>query len=115
MFEHRNEPLLPKAAFYARLARSASLGLALVALCLAVGMVGYHSLEKLSWIDAFANAAMSLSGLGPLTPLLTNAGKLFAGCYALFSGLAFVAIVGVVIAPLIHRAFHLFHVDRNKK
>src|SRR5580700_5044691 len=99
MFEHRTDPLLPKKAFYARLARSSVAGLAIVAVCLGAGMIGYHFLEKQSWIDSFANAAMILSGMGPLAPLQTRAGKLFAGCYALFSGLAFITIVGIVLAP----------------
>jgi len=111
MFENRRSPLLPRRAFFARLARSFGVGLAVVAVCLGVGMAGYHHFEKLSWIDAFANAAMILSGMGPLAPLQTNAGKIFAGCYALFSGLAFISIVGIVLAPVMHRFFHKFHLD----
>jgi hypothetical protein len=111
MFEHRTSPLLPRQAFAARLARSLGVGLLSVALCLAVGMAGYHHFENLSWVDAFANAAMILSGMGPLNPLQTNAGKLFAGCYALFSGLAFITISGIVLAPLAHRFLHKFHAD----
>ena len=74
-------------------------------------MAGSHSFEKLPWLDAFVNAAMILSGMGPLGPLQTSAGKLFAGCYALFSGLAFIAVVGVVFAPVFHRFLHKFHLD----
>jgi hypothetical protein len=111
MFENRLAPLLPRRAFFARLARRFGVGLAVVAACLAVGMAGYHHFEKLSWIDAFANAAMILSGMGPLAPLQTNSGKIFAGCYALFSGLAFVSILGIVLAPVAHRFLHKFHLD----
>jgi hypothetical protein len=68
----------------------------------------------MGWIDAFANASMILSGMGPLGTLQTKAGKLFAGCYALFSGLAFITLVGVVLAPFIHRAFHRFHLADDK-
>ena len=76
---------------------------------LGLGMAGYHYLEKLAWLDAFVNAALILSGMGPLAPLQTPAGKLFAGCYALFSGLAFITTMGVVFAPVFHRFIHKFH------
>ena len=76
-------------------------------------MVGYHSFERLSWIDAFANAAMILSGMGPLAPLTTTGGKLFAGFYALFSGLALITIAGVVFAPVVHRFLHRFHLEHE--
>jgi hypothetical protein len=115
MFENRRTPLLPRRAFFARLARSFGAGLAIVAVCLGVGMAGYHYFERLSWIDAFANAAMILSGMGPLAPLQTNGGKIFAGCYALFSGLAFVTIIAIVLAPVVHRFFHKFHLDVVEK
>jgi hypothetical protein len=117
VFEHRREPLLPRPIFYARLARSAALALGIVLASLALGMAGYHYLEKLSWLDAFVNAAMLLSGMGPVAPIQTNAGKLFAGCYALFSGLAFITSIGVVLAPVFHRFIHKFHLesDGNKE
>jgi hypothetical protein len=111
MFEHHTSPLLPRSAFFTRLARSLGVGLVGVALCLGLGMAGYHHFENLSWVDAFANAAMILSGMGPLNPLQTNAGKLFAGCYALFSGLAFITISGIILAPVAHRFLHKFHAD----
>jgi len=111
VYEHRTNPLLPRRAFLARLARSIRLGLLLLAGALGAGMAGYHTFEHLPWIDAFANAAMILSGMGPLAPLQTSAGKLFAGVYALFSGLAFVTVVGVVFAPVLHRFLHKFHLE----
>ncbi len=74
-----------------------------VALC--IGMLGYHDLENMSWVDSFVNASMILSGMGPMGNLTTTAGKIFAGCYALFSGLAFILIVGIVFAPVVHRTF----------
>ena len=111
MFEHRKTPLLPKRAFYRRLLRSIALAAGIIVASLGLGMVGYHSLEGLSWLDAFLNAAMLLSGMGPVAPLQTSAGKLFAGCYALFSGLAFLTSVGVVFAPVFHRFLHKFHLD----
>ena len=111
MFEHRTRPLLSRAAYLVRVARSAGIGLGLVALALGMGMLGYHYFEQLPWIDAFANAAMILSGMGPLATLQTAAGKIFAGCYALFSGLGFIVILGVVFAPVVHRFLHTFHVE----
>lgn len=111
MFEHRKEPVLPRRAFYARLLRSAAVAGAIILISLALGMAGYHFLEHLSWLDAFLNASMILSGMGPVAPLNTAPGKLFAGCYALFSGLAFLSAVGVVLAPIFHRFIHKFHLS----
>jgi len=78
-------------------------------------MLGYHWLEGMPWIDAFANAAMILSGMGPLEPLKTNGGKLFAGLYAIYSGLAVILIAGVVFAPVVHRFLHRFHLDPDAR
>jgi hypothetical protein len=115
MFEHRSKPLLPLPVFYWRLARSVAIGLLVIGLTLGVGMVGYHCLEPMSWVDAFVNAAMILSGMGPVSALQTDGGKIFAGCYALFSGLAFFAILGIIFAPAVHRFLHRFHVDEAKR
>jgi hypothetical protein len=115
MYEHRSKPLLPRRQFFARLARSAWMGLLIIIGALGLGMVGYHFLEKMSWLDAFANASMILSGMGPLGELKTSAGKLFAGCYALFSGVAFLTSVGVLFAPVVHRFLHKFHVEHAAK
>ena len=111
MYEHRTTPLLPRRQYYTRVARSFALGSLIITGSLAVGMVGYHVLEKMSWLDSFVSASMILSGMGPVSPLQTDAGKIFAGCYALFSGLAFVASVGVVFAPVFHRFIHKFHLE----
>jgi hypothetical protein len=115
MFESMSKPLLPRPSYYARLARSAAVGLAVISVALGTGMLGYHHFEGMPWIDAFANAAMILSGMGPLTPLATTDGKLFAGFYALFSGLAFVVVMGIVFAPVVHRFMHRFHLDTDRK
>ena len=115
MFESRKKPLLPRAAFYARVARSLALAFALVLVSLGIGMAGYHFFENLSWLDAFLNAAMILSGMGPVAAIQTTGGKLFAGCYALFSGLALITTVAVVFAPLFHRFLHKFHLDTEAR
>ena len=79
------------------------------------GVGGYRLLEGMSWIDAFANAAMILSGMGPLTPLQTWGGKLFAGFYALYSGLMLIVATGVILAPVVHRMLHRFHLETDKR
>lgn len=107
--ERLNAPLLPRPFFFRRAVLSAGIGFGLLAAALFAGMLGYHVTEHLSWIDSFVNAAMILSGMGPVTTMETSAGKLFAGCYALFSGLAFITIVGVILAPFVHRVFHRCH------
>ena len=110
-FEHKRQSLLPRRIFYRRLGRAWALGSAIIVFSLILGMAGYHFLEKLAWLDAFVNASMILSGMGPLGELHTSAGKLFAGCYALFSGIAFLTSIGVVFAPIYHRFMHKFHLE----
>jgi len=111
MFERRKDPLVSTRVFLLRLAGSILFGLFLIVVALFMGMAGYHYYEKMSWVDAFSNAAMILSGMGPLTPLVTNDGKIFAGCYALFSGLFFILIMAIIFAPIVHRIFHKFHLE----
>ena len=109
--ENRKNPLQARRDFLARLARSAAVGFLLILIALSIGIAGYHSFEEMPWTDAFANAAMILSGMGPLTPLKTDSGKVFAGFYALFSGLVFIIIMGIVFAPVVHRFLHKFHME----
>ena len=115
MFEHKSRPLLPKPLFYRRMLLSALLGLSLVAVSLAAGMLGYHHYEGMSWIDSFVNAAMILSGMGPMLPINTYGGKMFAGCYAIYSGIALISIAGIVFAPVFHRFLHRFHLENENK
>ncbi|MCX5884863.1 MAG: hypothetical protein NT096_02955 [Proteobacteria bacterium] len=111
MFESQTKPLLSRPAFFARLVFNIGIGFFFICISLGIGMVGYHYFEHFSWIDSFANAAMILSGMGPLTALQTKAGKLFAGFYALFSGLALIVVVGIIFAPMVHRFLHKFHLE----
>jgi hypothetical protein len=111
MFEHHTKPLLPRKVYYQRLVRHAVLGLMVIIVSLGLGMIGYHTFEKLPWVDAFVNAAMILSGMGPVATLQTDAGKIFAGCYALFSGIALITILGIIFAPVVHRFLHKFHLE----
>ena len=108
-YEHHTQPLLPLRRFVLRVARRMLLSAVVLAGGLGIGMAGYHFAEKLPWDDAFVNAAMILSGMGPVNPLATHAGKIFAGCYALFSGLMFATILGYVFAPVLHRTLHVLH------
>jgi hypothetical protein len=113
-YESKNQPLLPWAHFIHRLARNFGVASALIGVSLAAGMAGYHSLEGMDWVDAFANAAMILSGMGPLAQLNTVSGKVFAGVYALYSGLMLIVATGIILAPVIHRMLHQFHVDSDE-
>jgi asparagine N-glycosylation enzyme membrane subunit Stt3 len=114
MYEHRNHPLLNRAKFIRRVAYRALVALLFVAVALGVGVLGYHSLGRLSWIDSLLNASMILGGMGPVDPLQSTAAKVFASGYALFSGLAFIGIAGVLLAPFAHRLLHRFHLEVTK-
>ena len=111
MFEHKSQPPLSRAAFLRRFAASAGIGLGALAVSLFAGMVGYHVIEGLSWIDAFLNASMLLGGMGPIDHERTVAGKLFEGLYALYCGLAVISVAGVIFAPVVHRIMHKLHAD----
>ncbi|MFA5960302.1 MAG: hypothetical protein WC785_07275 [Tatlockia sp.] len=100
---------------YQHMARNSFIGLLLIAIALFMGMLGYHLTEKMSWVDSFLNASMILSGMGPAATLTTTAGKLFAGLYALFSGLAFIAIVVIMLSPVIHKFFRKIHLEAGKE
>jgi len=113
-YESKHEPLLSRAAFAKRWTASIGAAALLIGLSLVAGMTGYWYFEGMPWIDAFANAAMILSGMGPLSPLQTWAGKLFAGLYALYSGLAVIVAVGLIIAPAVHRVLHRFHLETDQ-
>jgi hypothetical protein len=114
MYETRHQRLAPIPVFLNRLSRNILQGTVIIAISLGLGMFGYHHLEKMSWVDAFENASMILSGMGPVSDLHTNSGKIFAGAYALFSGIIFLVVIGLVIAPILHRFLHKFHVDEGK-
>jgi hypothetical protein len=111
MFEHRSDPLLPRHSFLARAALYAGAASLLIGAALGFGVVGYHYLGGLPWIDALVNASMILGGMGPVDPITSHAGKLFASFYALFSGLLFIGAASLVLAPFIHRVMHKLHLD----
>ena len=110
-YEHISEPVAQLPRFLRRQLRSLGVGVLLILAALFVGMLGYHQLVGISWIDSYLNAAMILSGMGPMAAPASFAGKFFAGTYALFSGIAVLAIAGVIAAPLVHRFLHRLHCD----
>ena len=111
MAERPRRELLSPEKYRGRLARHASIGLAVIAAALAAGTAGYHWIAGLDWIDALLNASMILSGMGPVDPLGTPGAKLFASGYALFSGVVLLGVAGIVFAPVLHRLLHKFHAD----
>jgi hypothetical protein len=114
MYERRKQRLLSRAEFSKRVGRHGLGALGIVAFGLGIGVLGYHGLAHLSWIDSLLNASMILGGMGPIDPLPNNSAKLFASFYALFSGLAFVGIITVLLAPFVHRMLHRFHAEERE-
>ena len=114
MYEHRNHPLLSRAKFVRRVGRHLLLALFAVGIALAIGVFGYHFIGELNWVDSLLNASMILGGMGPVDPLHSTAAKIFASFYALFSGLAFIGIASLMIAPFAHRLLHRFHLEATK-
>jgi hypothetical protein len=111
MYEHFRQPLISRAEFLLRITWHVLIALGIVFVSLAIGIVGYHEFEGLSWIDAMVNAAMILGGMGPVNVLNTNSGKLFGSFYALFSGIIFLVAIAVLLAPAVHRFLHRFHFE----
>jgi hypothetical protein len=115
MYERRHEPLISRDVYFRRIARSGGMAFAAVLAALFLGVSGYHWIEGIPWVDAILNAAMILGGMGPVAELHTTAGKLFAAAYALFSGLMFIVVAGLLFAPIIHRFLHAFHLEAGRK
>ncbi len=115
MYEHKGQPLLPRAAFLRRVGRHTLVSMGIIAGSLTIGILGYRFLEHMHWIDALLNASMILGGMGPVGELRTTAGKLFASLYALYSGLIVLVAAGVLFAPVLHRVLHHFHVADTEK
>jgi hypothetical protein len=113
VFEGKNDPLISTREFAFRMARSLGLTLLVAAASLLVGSFGYHLTGNMPWIDALLNASMILTGMGPVDRMTTTGGKLFATGYALYSGITFISMVGVVVAPVLHRVVHRFHIEED--
>ena len=113
MYENSTEPLLSRRAFFLRLAKHSAAAAGLILGSLALGTAGYHLTENMPWLDAVLNSAMILTGMGPVSPLHHVSGKLFATFYALYSGVAFLGIAGLLVAPVAHRILHTLHLDES--
>lgn len=111
MFEHHKQPLASQSEFAQRILRFSLFAAGMILFSLGIGILGYHTLESLSWIDSLLNAAMILGGMGPVNPLQTNSGKIFASFYTLYSGIVLLASVGILITPIFHRFLHRFHLE----
>jgi hypothetical protein len=114
MYERRKQPLLTPAEFRKRVGRHGLVALGIVVFGLGVGVFGYHLFAHLGWIDSLLNASMILGGMGPVDQLTSSAAKIFASFYALFSGLAFITIMSVLVAPFVHRMLHRFHAEEHE-
>ncbi len=111
MLEHRKRPLLDRGQFIRRQIRYTLFSLVILSFSIGIGTAGYHIFGNLHWIDSFLNASMILTGMGPVDHLETDAGKIFAALYALFSGIAFLTFAAVLFTPIYHRFLHKFHLD----
>jgi hypothetical protein len=112
MFERRKQKLIPRHHFIRRVLKSILIALLVMCLSLFLGVAGYHYLENLPWVDSLLNASMILGGMGPVDPMKTTGGKLFASFYALYSGLVLIGLMGLLLAPVFHRVLHSFHEEQ---
>lgn len=112
-FEHQSEPVLPFDQFIRRLIRYTFFSFLLIGTSLGIGVLGYHYINHLRWIDALLNASMILTGMGPIDPMKNDAAKLFASFYSIFSGVVFLSTVAVFLSPIVHRFLHKLHVDEE--
>jgi hypothetical protein len=114
LYERKHEPLLPRREFLARVGWHALLAGSIVGAALGLGVLGYHAVAGLAWIDALLDAAMILTGMGPVSTMRTDAAKVFASAYALFSGLALTTTMGILLAPAVHRMLHHLHLEEPR-
>lgn len=113
MYESKDERLAPLPVFYGRVFRNLIVASAILTVCLVIGILGYHYTDGISWIDSLHNASMILSGMGPVVEIKSTGGKLFSSFYALFSGVAFITNIGIILAPAAHRLFHSLHLEED--
>jgi nucleoside recognition membrane protein YjiH len=111
LYEHRSQAVLPRDKFLRRASWHLVAGAGVVAVSLVIGTVGYHTLARLEWVDALLNATMILTGMGPVSAMGNTPAKLFSALYAMYSGIVFVAVAGILLAPFLHRMLHRLHVD----
>src|SRR5690349_9632805 len=114
-FEHRREPLISRAHFIQRLVRHGMWGLLIVGGSLAIDVIGYHVFARFSWVDSLLNASMLLGGMGPVGDLPNDAAKIFASVFALYSGIVFLVLAGLLLGPVFHRVLHRFHWEADQE
>lgn len=115
MYERKHEPLAPLSKFFLRIFFGAFYGCLLVVITIFIGMEGFRLLEAMTWTDAFANASMIISGVGAITPIITQTGKIFSGIFSVISNVIFMSVIAIIFSPIIHRCFHKFHLDSDVK
>ncbi len=115
MLQFKKDKLAPRKVFLQRLRTGGSMALLMLTVSLGIGIFGYHFICKLGWVDALLNASMILTGMGPVNPMTDTPSKLFASAYAIFSGVAFLTTIAVVLAPAMHRVMHMFHIDDEER
>ena len=113
IYENKKQPLAPVHVFYGRILRNLVIAMFILSLCLLIGILGYHYIAGIEWIDAVHNASMILSGMGPVAEVKNFSGKVFSSIYALFSGVAFITNIGFLLAPAVHRFLHRIHVSEK--
>lgn len=111
MFEHKQEKVAPLSVFAQRMLYAVGVSLGLVLPALGIGIAGYHWINQLDWVDSLLEASMILGGMGPVNPLRSNAAKIFASGYSLFSGLVLIGVMGIILTPITHRVLHKFHAE----
>lgn len=112
-FEGQKDQLAPVSVYVQRIVGSLVIGFGLIAIALSVGIAGYHFIAGFNWVDSLLEASMILGGMGPVRELHTDSAKIFASIYALFSGVIFIALMGIILSPVVHRVLHKFHVDED--
>jgi hypothetical protein len=115
MYENKREPLATLSVYYWRIFKNIIIGILILGICLLTGILGYHYIGHIVWIDAIHNASMILSGMGPVANVENTTGKLFSSAYALFSGVVFITNIGFILAPAAHRFFHRLHLDESQE
>lgn len=113
MYEKKSEPLLSTNQFYQRVIKTILIASAIIVFSLFIGIIGFHYTCEATWIDSLHNSSMLLSGMGPVINITNTGGKIFSSSYALFSGVVFITNIGVILAPLIHRLYHHFHLEEE--
>jgi ABC-type phosphate transport system permease subunit len=113
MFEHKSQPLASRRVFMTRVFKHTLIASFIILIFLVIGIIGYHYTAGISWLDAFYNSSMILSGMGPQETMSTQSSKLFSSFYALFSVIVFIANISILIAPTAHRFMHKLHLEEE--